>query len=187
MRLPLLLLATFATLAASATRATLSAAELSGVSFVDQVTVAGTPLRLHGMAVMKWRILIAVHASALWLPAGQTDPLADVPKVFELHYFHDLAAADFRAATEESLARSAGAAAVAALRPRIDRFNALYQDIKDGQRYRLTYRPGIGTELAKDGVPLGAIEGADFAAAVFGIWLGPKAIDGGFRDRVLGK
>ena len=59
--------------------------------------------------------------------------------------------------------------------------------MKDGQRYRLTYRPGIGTELAKDGVPLGTIEGADFAAAVFGIWLGPKAIDSGFRDRVLGK
>lgn len=178
MRLLLLVLAT-----------TLSspAAEIAGAGFADQVTVAETPLRLRGMAVMKWNLVISVHASALWLPAGQDDPLADVAKAFELHYFHDIAATDFRTATEESLASSAGAAAVAALRPRIDRFNALYQDIKKGQRYRLTYRPGIGTELAKDGVPLGTIEGADFAAAVFGIWLGPKAIDGGFRDRVLGR
>ena len=181
MRLPILLLATISTFV------TLPAADLAGVRFVDQLTIAETPLRLHGMAVMKWKLLISVHASALWLPAGQTDPLADVAKVFELHYFHDIAAADFRTATEESLVRSVGAATVTALRTRIDRFNALYQDMKDGQRYRLTYRPGIGTELAKDGVPLGTIEGADFAAAVFGIWLGPKAIDSGFRDRVLGK
>jgi hypothetical protein len=175
------------TVAAFATSAASPAAEIAGVTFADDLMVAETPLRLHGKAVMRWKLVMSVHASALWLPAGQDDPLADVVKVFELHYFHDIAAADFRTATEESLASSADAATIAALRPRIARFNALYQDIKDGQRYRLTYRPGIGTELAKDGVRLGTIEGADFAAAIFGIWLGPKAISSGFRDRMLGK
>ncbi len=164
----------------------LPAAEAGGVVFPDRITVAETAVPLRGTAVMKWKRLITVHASACWLPPGE-DALADVPKAFELHYFHDISAADFRTATEESLQRSAAPELVAALRPRIDRFNALYQDIAEGQRYRLTYRPGVGTELAKDGVALGTIEGADFAQAIFGIWLGPKAIDARFRDRVLGR
>ena len=163
------------------------AAEIDGVSFPDQLAIADAAVPLRGMAVMKWKRLIKVHASACWLPSGEADALADVPKAFELHYFHDIDAGDFRKATEESLATSAIPEAVAALRPRIDRFNELYQDIKEGQRYRLTYRPGVGTELAKDGLALGVIEGADFAHAIFGIWLGPKAIDDGFRDRVLAK
>lgn len=161
--------------------------ERAGVSFPDQATAGGIALPLRGTAVMRWKRLITVHASACWLPAGQADPLADIPKAFELHYFHDLSAADFRTATEESLQRSTSPEALTALRPRIDRFNALYQDIAAGQRYRLTYLPGRGTELAKDGAPLGVIEGADFARAIFGIWLGPQAIDPGFRDRVLGR
>ena len=126
------------------------AAEISGVSFPDQLAIGDAAVPLRGTAVMKWKRMIKVHASATWLPTGQTE-------------------------------------AIVALRPRIDRFNALYQDIKEGQRYRLTYRPGVGTELAKDGTPLGTIEGADFAQAIFGIWLGPKAIDDDFRDRVLGR
>ena len=163
------------------------AAEISGVSFPDQLAIGDAAVPLRGTAVMKWKRMIKVHASATWLPTGQSDALADVPKAFELHYFHDIDAADFRTATEESLAASSSPEAIVALRPRIDRFNALYQDIKEGQRYRLTYRPGVGTELAKDGTPLGTIEGADFAQAIFGIWLGPKAIDDDFRDRVLGR
>lgn len=163
------------------------AAEINGVSFPDQLAIGEATVPLRGTAVMKWKRMVKVHASACWLPSGQTDALADVPKAFELHYFHDIDAADFRKATEESLEASTSPEAIAALRPRIERFNALYQDIKEGQRYRLTYRPGVGTELAKDGAPLGIIEGADFAQAIFGIWLGPKAIDDGFRDRVLGK
>jgi len=162
------------------------AAEINGVSFPDQLAIGSDTVPLRGTAVMKWKRMVTVHASAVWLPPGQ-DALADVPKAFELHYFHDIDAADFRKATEESLAASAAPEAIAALRPRIDRFNALYQDITQGQRYRLTYRPRVGTELAKDGAPLGIIEGADFAHAIFGIWLGPKAIDDSFRDRVLGK
>jgi len=178
MRLVLLLVCTIAVV---------SAAETAGVAFPDQLAVGEIQVPLRGTTVMKWKGMIKVHASALWLPAGEGDPLADLPKAFELHYFHDIDAADFRTATDESLERSCSREAIAALRPRIDRFNALYQDMKDGQRYRLTYRPGVGTELAKDGVALGTIEGADFAQAIFGIWLGPKAIDDGFRERILGR
>jgi hypothetical protein len=77
----------------------------------------------------------------------------------------------------QGIAADVRAEALAPLRPRIDRLNALHEDVKPGDRYALTYVPGAGTELARNGVALGPIEGADFAAAAFAIRLGPQPID----------
>ena len=74
---------------------------------------------------------------------------------------------------------------LAKLRSRIDLINAIYQDVKPGDRYALTYLPGRGTELALNGTPLTVIEGADFAAAYFGIWLGRDSIDDRLKRDLL--
>jgi hypothetical protein len=50
----------------------------------------------------------------------------------------------------------------------------------------LTYLPGIGTELALNGRPMGVIEGADFAAAIFSLWLGENPYDRQFKSALLG-
>jgi hypothetical protein len=57
--------------------------------------------------------------------------------------------------------------------------------VQPGNRYSLTYIPGKGTELALNGVPQGVIEGADFAAAVFSMWLGPKPISESLKKDLL--
>ncbi|MGD2184488.1 MAG: chalcone isomerase family protein [Desulfobacterales bacterium] len=71
------------------------------------------------------------------------------------------------------------------LRPRIEYHNSLYQDVQPGDRYSLTYIPGRGTELALNGESKGVVEGADFAAALFSIWLGPRPISGTFKKELL--
>jgi hypothetical protein len=58
--------------------------------------------------------------------------------------------------------------------------------VKPGDRYALTYVPGVGTELTLNGSPLGTVAGADFASAVFAIWLGPKALDESLKTQLLG-
>ena len=70
-------------------------------------------------------------------------------------------------------------------RPSLDRINALYRDVKPGDRYSLTYLPGRGTELALNGEPLGLIAGSDFASAYFSIWLGPKPLDAALKAQLL--
>ena len=73
--------------------------------------------------------------------------------------------------------------------PRSDReppTEALAVDVEPGDRYTLTYIPGEGTELALNGVPRGTIAGADFAAAIFTLWLGDKPIDERFKQSLLG-
>ena len=65
-------------------------------------------------------------------------------------------------------------------------FNAFYEDVKPGDRYALTYLPGLGTELALNGKRLGVIEGADFGAALFSIWFGDQPFDAALKGQLLG-
>jgi hypothetical protein len=73
------------------------------------------------------------------------------------------------------------------LRGRIERFRALCEDVEPGDRYSLTYVPGIGTELGLNGEPVGVIEGADFSSALFAIWIGDRALDESLREQLLAK
>jgi hypothetical protein len=61
----------------------------------------------------------------------------------------------------------------------------MYEDIEPGDRYALTYVPGVGTELSRNGRSLGVIEGADFSSALFSIWLGERALDDSLRRQLL--
>ena len=63
--------------------------------------------------------------------------------------------------------------------------DALYEDVEPGDRYALTYAPGVGTELALNGRRLGVLEGADFSAALFSIWIGDEPLDESLRDQLL--
>jgi hypothetical protein len=162
------------------------AAEIEGIRFGDRVQAGTTVLALKGVGLARY-LVFKVYVTALYLGDGiATDRvLADVPKRLELSYFRDIAASDFSTAADRVLPDNVPAATVAALRPKIDRLHAMYRDIKPGDRYALTYLPGMGTELALNGTPLGVVEGADFAAAYFAIWLGPKPISDSLKAQLL--
>ena len=169
--------------------ATAAAKEIEGVRFADEVRAGTTVLRLNDVGLMRYRYVIKAYVAALYLPDGgrPNDVLADTPKRLEIEYFYAIQASGFANATTEGIAMNVAPEKVAPLRARIERLNALYRDVKPGDRYALTYLPGIGTELALNGTPLGTVEGADFAAAVFAIWLGPKAIDESLKTQLLGR
>ena len=164
-----------------------AAAELEGVHFADQVRAGDVTLRLSCVGLLRYKLFIKAYVAALYLGdgAGTGDLLADVPKRLELSYFWSIRGADFGKAGDQILAQNVDAQTLAALRPRLDRVNGWYRDVKPGDRYSLTYVPGAGTELALNGSRLGIIDGADFAAAYFRIWLGNHPIDTRFRDQLL--
>ena len=165
------------------------AKEIEGVRFVDALRVGSVAMRLNDVGLMRYRYVIKAYVAALYLGDGARadDVLADVPKRLEIEYFYAIKAPGFANATNEGIAANASAATVATLRPRIDALNAMYRDVRPGDRYTLTYVPGTGTELALNGTSLGTVAGADFAAAVFAIWLGPNAIDGSLKAQLLGR
>jgi hypothetical protein len=140
---------------------------------------------------MRYRVFIKGYVAALYLAesvgeeAVASAVLADVPRRLEIEYFWAIPAEKFAEATLEGIARNTDRVTFERLRPRIDRLNALYEDVEAGDRYSLTYAPAVGTELARNGRRLGVVEGADFAAALFAIWLGDRPLDESLRRQLL--
>jgi hypothetical protein len=169
------------------------AAEIEGVRFLDALTVGDTQLRLHGTGLLRYRVFIKGYVAALYLADAfgervtPTNVLADAARRLEIEYFWAIPAEGFAEATIEGIARHTDRETFERLRERIDRLNSTYEDIEPGDRYALTYLPGVGTELARNGRRLGVIEGADFSSALFAIWLGERAVDDSLRRQLLAR
>ncbi len=164
------------------------ATEVENVVFDKQVMVGQQALEIKGAGVLRYLRFIKAYAGALYTQPGLTPEtvLSDTPKRLEIEYFHALKGKDFGPATYKGLSKNLDEAAIERLRPRIDYHNSLYVDVQPGDRYALTYVPGVGTELALNGRPIGIIEGADFAAAIFSLWLGENPYDRQFKNALLG-
>jgi len=150
-------------------------------AFAERVDSARGPLRLDGTGVLP---CCRLARAAFYLPpdAAGRDPLDDVAKRLEIEDFRAIDADRFDPAADMLLRRQLPAERLAALRG----LHARYESVEPGDRYALTYVPGLGTELAKNGRSLAVIPGADFASAYFGIWLGEKPVDSGLRAALRG-
>ena len=179
-----LLAAAFVLLAASTGFGTV----IEGVEFEQQIATDQGALELRGAGLLRYMIFIKAYVGALYLPQSVSSSavLEDVPKHLVIEYFHAIDGEDFGPAAVKTMQKNVDAETLARLRPRIEYHNALYKDVKPGDRYSLTYLPGQGTTLRLNGVALGTVEGADFAAAMFAIWLGPQPIGNDFKQAVLG-
>ena len=165
-----------------------SGTTISGVSFEPSKQIDDVQLSLRGAGVLTYLVFIDAYAGALYMPDGVSSKnvLADVPKHLEISYFHPISGDKFGPATLEGISRNIESKNLEILLSRIDYHNSLYEDVVPGDRYSLTYIPGKGTQLALNGVPKGVIEGADFAAAIFSIWLGRSPADRKFKQALLG-
>ncbi len=166
----------------------MNAAQVEGIFFSDNHFAENIKLRLTGTGLLRYWGFKA-YTGAFYLEEGASvdDVLSDTAKRIELEYFRSIKGEDFGPATNKSIAKNVDSKTFNRLRPQIEYHNSLYEDVQPGDRYSLTYVPGRGTELALNGEPKGLIEGADFAAAVFSIWLGPKPINHSFKKQILGR
>lgn len=148
-----------------------------------------TRFELVGQGAFRWKRLI--HAYDASLHAGKDSApatlLSGAPIRLEIHYRREFSAADIVSGGDALLRRNVSAEAWKSLQDRLAKLNQAYVDVKPGDRYTLTYVPGKGTTLRLNGNPLVTVEGADFAAAYFRIWLGEDPISPQLRDLLLGK
>jgi hypothetical protein len=168
-----------------------AASEIQGVRFAESVTVHDTQLQLRGTGLLRYRVVFRGYVAALYLdeafPENATTSavLAETPRRLEIQYFWGIPRGAFAHATVEGIESNTTPQAFQRLRERIDEMNALYEDIAAGDRYTITYVPGHGTELARNGRLLGTVEGAEFSSALFAIWLGDRPLDATLRAQLL--
>jgi len=159
-----------------------------GVAFPDIHEVGGTVLRVRGVGLLRYMAFIKVYVAAFYLEDDipSEKALSDVPKRLEISYFHGITAEDFARSTDAFIEKNVEPELLPHLRSRIHRLNAWYEDVKPNDRYALTYIPGQGTELALNGEVKGVIQGSDFAAAVFSMWLGREPVNESLKRGLLG-
>jgi len=162
-------------------------AEIEGVFFKDTYKLPDRLLTVRGTGLYRHLGFIKAYVGALYVAEGRATQavLSDVAKRLEVEYFHAIEGEDFGAATNKVIGRNIDSETLEKLRPRIEKHNAMYKDVQPGDRYALTYIPGKGTELALNGEPIGLIEGADFAAALFGMWLGAQPMNKAFKRQLM--
>ncbi|MCH2173782.1 chalcone isomerase family protein [Myxococcota bacterium] len=164
------------------------AAEIEGVEFAQSAPDGDGELRLRGVALLRYRIVFKAYVAALYLPPRVPSDavLSDVPKRLEIEYFWSLDAADIARAGREILQRNVTSDEFVRLERDLSQIDAAYRDVKPGDRYALTYLPGLGTRLSLNGESLVLVPGPDFARAYFSIWLGTDPLDQGLKRALLG-
>jgi hypothetical protein len=164
------------------------AAEIADVKFEKQYTVTENDLELKGVGLLRYLGMFKVYAGAFYLEEGApiNEALADRAKRIEVEYLRSFKGEEFGPATVEMMEKNVDKSTIERLRQQIDYHNSLYEDVGPGDRYALTYIPGKGTELALNGEPKGVVEGADFATALFSIWIGQEPIDESFKRQIMG-
>ncbi len=148
--------------------------EQNGARFDTRIQLDDRTLALTGTGVARYRVIFTVYAAALYAPANiQADDIlaTDTPRRLEIEYFHTISAEDIIRAATTKLEDQRTPEQLAALQPAIERFHNLFEEVSEGDRYRMDYQPGAGITLSFNGEKVGRVEGADFAAAYFAIWL----------------
>lgn len=162
---------------------------VDGTPFSHTLDTPQERLHLTGAALLTYFLFVEAYAGALYLPEGYkgNHALDDIPKHLVLEYRVSISAEDFAMATREKIKDSVDRETFERLLPQIEALNSLYKDVEAGDRYGITYLPGMGTRLIYNGLSLGTVKGAEFAKAMFAIWIGDNPIDEEFRDRLLGR
>ena len=159
----------------------------NGESFARSVEEAGQRYTLIGSGVFRYMIWTA-YAGAYYQLEGETQPqpLSNTPRRLELAYFHAIEASDFAEATEKTLQDTLTLYEFNQIEAPMERLNQRYRDVVPGDRYLLSWN-GEQLRLSLNGEVLIEEQSADFASAMFSIWLGEQPLDDDFRDALLGR
>ena len=164
-------------------------ADCIGVQFPDHVKVGNNDLVLNGLGIRKATIFsVKVYVSGLYLPerSGNDEQIltSDQPWQQVLHFVHDVDASDIRDAFDDGFKNAAGNN-LEALRERIEALKTEMIDFKTGHALSYAYEPNVGTVIDVNG-KTSTIEGADFAAALLTISIGPEPPNEDLKSGLLG-
>ena len=171
---------------------TLQAREFGGIQFPDKVALPDTvkTVQLNGIGYRK-KFFIKVYIGALYtesLARSRDEVVAlDGPNRIGMHIVHDeISSEKLVAAWNEGFEENMSDDDFEKMRPQIDKFNAMFPTVKQGDVIHLDYIPGTGTRVTINDEQKGVIAGKEFNRALLDIWLGEEPASSKLKKAMLG-
>jgi hypothetical protein len=164
------------------------ATEVAGVKVPDAATVGGAPLVLNGAGLRK-KFIIKVYVGALYLAQKSGDPAAilaaDAPWKVSMFFLRDVGHEKMVDAFKEGFQNNSPGQLPQHLAD-LKKFEAVLQDLKEGQELAVAYAPGEGTTITTPSGAAATVPGLGFGTALLRNWLGQKPADAGLKQGMLG-
>ncbi len=166
---------------------TLPAVEVSGRMVPDRAMVAESEVPLRGARMLRWKWLVDLYVTALYLPPAATDAVAASPKRLRMEYARAFTREDMVRATEETIGNGRPAEEKTAYAATLVTWNALYPAPAKGDVLTFDHLPDGTLVMALDGRELGRVRDEAFARALFAIWIGDHPVQESLRDVLIGR
>ena len=173
---------------------TAGAATLEGQRFDDAVRLADQPLRLNGVGV-RAVMFVKGYVAGLYLheKAASLQDMVGMQgaKRLQLRMLHGATPEDFNKALVSGIRKNSSEGELTRLQARMGQLEQTIVSIggiRKGDVIDFDYVPELGTTLSVNGAGKGpAIAGADFYAAVLGIFVGEHPVDARLKRGLLGQ
>jgi hypothetical protein len=168
------------------------AVSIAGITLPDSMEATTTKLVLNGAGTRtKW--MMNIYAGGLYLEAKSSNAkeiiAADNVMAMKLHMVSGMITSKkMTDATMEGFEKTTGDN-IAPIQDHIDAFMSVFKEpISKGDVFDITYLPGKGLDIKKNGEVKGTVDGGlYFKQCVWGIWLGDKPADKKLKKGMLGK
>lgn len=164
---------------------------ISGVILPATYKVGNDNLILNGGGV-RVKLFMDIYVAGLYVKTKSSDgsaiAKANEPSAVKLQITSSLVTSDrMKDAILEGFKKSTGGN-TAPLQAKIDKFVKVFslEPIVKTNVFDITYTPVVGVQITKNGKVLETIDGIDFKAALWGIWLGNDPADKGLKEGMLG-
>ncbi|HSG92293.1 MAG TPA: chalcone isomerase family protein, partial [Methylotenera sp.] len=117
--------------------------------------------------------------------AVNADSLTAQPVHLTFKYERAFDAEDFIKSSDELIKRNSDDAEYQSIKADLERFNANYQAIADGERYDIGWSQATGLLLSKNNRQLAQHDSAELADVYFRIWFGDEPFSQKMKDALL--
>ena len=142
-------------------------------------------LKLQGMGTLRWMGLKIYEARLFASTRPDPAQLTQLPFALELTYARDFNGPSIAERSINEI-KKLGIGSAEQHQAWRSRMQAIFPNVKSGDRIRGLHRPGLGASFMLNDKPIGSIDDAEFARAFFAIWLDPKTSEPSLRKELLG-
>lgn len=165
--------------------------KVAGVNVSESCNVDNRPMKLNGAGIRS-KFFFKIYVGVLCVEQTGRDSAtilaAAGAKRMQMNMLYEKVEAEkITDGWTEGFKANLDDAAFSQLKPRLDKFNALFPTLREGDVINMDYVPERGTELSINGKSLGTIEGDDFFRALLQVWIGKHPADNTLKKGLLGK